>query len=74
MAIVDLSLIHIFHTEEMMNMSFLAKQNGEKFSVSEYEKQTYGKSYKNVIEGEMKKLMPICNTSNVGTVSYTHLY
>ena len=56
----------VLHTEEMMNMSFLAKQNGEKFSVSEYEKQTYGKSYKNVIEGEMKKLMPICNTSNVG--------
>ena len=58
----------VLHTEDMLNMSSLAKQNGEKFSVSEYEKLNYGKSYRNVIEGEMKKLMPICNTSNVGTL------
>lgn len=58
----------VLHTEEIMNISSLAKQNGEKFSASEYEKQTYGKSYRNVIEGEMKTLMPICNTNNVGTL------
>ena len=28
----------------------------------------YGKSYRNVIEGEMKLLMPLANTSNVGTL------
>lgn len=57
-----------FHTEDMMNMSTLAKQKGEDFNASEYEKETYSKSYRNVIEGEMKKLMSICNTGNVGTL------
>lgn len=44
------------------------KKNDKNFNKTQYEKETYGKTYRNVIEGEMKLLMPIANTSNVGTL------
>nr|DAH73331.1 MAG TPA: endonuclease [Caudoviricetes sp.] len=52
------------HTEEMMERKFEDKN----FNISQYEKDTYKKSYRNVIEGKMKDIMDICNTSNVGTL------
>lgn len=54
----------LFHTQDMMDMKLIDK----KFNASKYEKEKYGKSYRNVIEGEMKLLMPLANTSNVGTL------
>lgn len=54
----------LFHAQDMMEMKSIDKN----FNVAKYEKDTYGKSYRNVIEGEMKKIMNICNTSNVGTL------
>lgn len=54
----------LLHTQDMMQMKSLDKD----FNIAKYEKETYGKSYRNVIEGEMKKLMPSANTSNVGTL------
>lgn len=52
------------HTKEIMEM----KAIDNNFNIKTYEKEKYGKSYRNVIEGEMKLLMPIANTSNVGTL------
>lgn len=54
----------LFHTQEMMEMKSIDKD----FNIAKYEKETYGKSYRNVIEGEMKKLMPLANTNCVGTL------
>ena len=54
----------LFHTQDMMEM----KAKDKKLNQSQYEKEKYGKSYRNVIEGEMKLLMPLANTSNVGTL------
>ncbi|MEG0297571.1 MAG: transposase [Clostridium sp.] len=54
----------LFHTQNIIEMKKLDKQ----LNIAEYEKATYNKSYRNVIEGEMKLLMPICNTNNVGTL------
>ncbi len=54
----------LFHTQDMMDMKSIDKD----FNVVKYEKEKYGKSYRNVIEGEMKLLMPLANTSNVGTL------
>ena len=54
----------LFHTQDMMDMKSIDKD----FNVAKYEKEKYGKSYRNVIEGEMKLLMPLANTSNVGTL------
>ncbi|GCD11717.1 RNA-guided endonuclease InsQ/TnpB family protein [Clostridium tagluense] len=44
------------------------KSNDKNFNQKEYEQATYGKNYKNVIEGYMKEIMNICNTSNVSTL------
>lgn len=44
------------------------KRIDKNFNISAYEKATYGKSYRNVIEGEMKQLFPMANTSNIGTL------
>lgn len=52
------------HTINMMEM----KNQDKNFNQKKYEKDTYGKTYKNVIEGYMKEIMDICNTSNVGTL------
>lgn len=52
------------HTRDMMYMKSVDKS----FNIAQYEKETFGKSYRNVIEGEMKLLMPIANTSNIGTL------
>lgn len=52
------------HAIEMMTM----KSADKSFNQKEYEKNTYGKTYANVIEGKMKGIMDICNTSNVGTL------
>ena len=52
------------HTRDMMDMKSVDKS----FNIAQYEKETFGKSYRNVIEGEMKLLMPIANTSNIGTL------
>lgn len=54
----------LFHTQDMIDK----KNEDSSFNQNQYEKETYGKTYKNVIEGEMKKLMPLANTSNVGTL------
>lgn len=54
----------LFHTQDMMEMKSIDKD----FNIAKYEKEKYGKSYRNVIEGEMKLLMPLANTSNVGTL------
>lgn len=54
----------LFHTQDMMEMKLIDKD----FNIAKYEKEKYGKSYRNVIEGEMKLLMPLANTSNVGTL------
>lgn len=54
----------LFHTQDMMEMKAIDKD----FNIAKYEKEKYGKSYRNVIEGEMKLLMPLANTSNVGTL------
>ena len=54
----------LFHTQDMLEMKNIDKD----FNIAKYEKDTYGKSYRNVIEGEMKNIMNICNTSNVGTL------
>lgn len=53
-----------FHTQDMIDK----KNKDKKFNQVQYEKATYGKSYRNVIEGEMKKIMSLANTSNVGTL------
>lgn len=52
------------HTRDMMDMKSVDKS----FNIAQYEKETFGKSYRNVIEGEMKLLMPIANTSNISTL------
>ncbi len=52
------------HTIEMIEM----KNQYESFNQNEHEKNTYGKSYRNVIEEHMKDIMNICSTSNVGTM------
>ena len=54
----------LFHTQDMMEM----KATDKDLNIRKYEKEKYGKSYRNVIEGEMKLLMPLANTSNVGTL------
>lgn len=54
----------MFHTQDMIDMKLIDKE----FNISKYEKEKYGKLYKNVIEGEMKLLMPLANTNNVGTL------
>ena len=54
----------LFHTQDMMEMKAIDKE----FNIAKYEKEKYGKSYRNVIEGEMKLLMPYANTLNVGTL------
>ena len=38
------------HTRDMMDMKSVDKS----FNIAQYEKETFGKSYRNVIEGEMK--------------------
>lgn len=52
------------HTRDMMDMKSVDKS----FNIAQYEKETFGKSYRNVIEGEMKLLMPIANTFNISTL------
>lgn len=52
------------HIIEIIEMKKMDKD----FNTGKYEKENYGKSYRNVIEGEMKLLMPIANTNNVGTL------
>lgn len=52
------------HTRNMMDM----KNADKNFNISGYEKETFGKSYRAVIDGEIKLLMPIANTSNAGTM------
>lgn len=54
----------LFHTQDIMEMKAIDKE----FNIAKYEKEKYGKSYRNVIEGEMKLLMPYANTLNVGTL------
>lgn len=54
----------LLHTQNMMEMKAIDKD----FNINKYEKDTYGKTYKNVIESQMKLLMPLANTSNVGTL------
>lgn len=54
----------LFHTQDMIDK----KNEDSSFNQKAYEKETYGKTYKNVIEGEMKLLMPFANTANVGTL------
>ena len=54
----------LFHTQDMIDMKLIDKE----FNISKYEKEKYGKLYRNVIEGEMKLLMPLANTNNVGTL------
>lgn len=54
----------LFHEQDMMEMKSLDKD----FNIAKYEKEKYGKSYRNVIEGEMKLLMPLANTRNIGTL------
>ncbi len=50
-------------------ISIIEKKNEDKnFDQSEYEKNTYGKTYRNVVEKHMKDIMNICNTSNVSTM------
>ncbi len=50
-------------------ISIIEKNNEDKnFDQSEYEKNTYGKTYRNVVEKHMKDIMNICNTSNVSTM------
>lgn len=52
------------HTVDMIER----KNTDKDFNIVEYEKNTYGKSYRNIIEGKMKEIMNLCNTSNVGTL------
>lgn len=52
------------HAEEMMER----KSEDKNFDIIKYEKDTYGKSYRNVIEGKMKEIMNICHVANVGTL------
>ncbi|MGL4573044.1 MAG: RNA-guided endonuclease TnpB family protein [Clostridium sp.] len=54
-----------FEYEELMNVK---KMEDDTFDVKSYSKNRYGKEYKNVIEGYMKELMPMSNTSNVTTL------
>lgn len=54
----------LYHTEDILAM----KNEDKNFNQKIYEKETYGKTYQNVIEGEMKKMMSLSNTSNVGTL------
>lgn len=54
----------MFHTQDMINM----KNEDKNFDIVQYEKNTYGKSYRAVIDDEMKALMPFANTGNVGTL------
>lgn len=52
------------HTRDMMNM----KNADKNFNIYDYEKEKFGKTYRNVIESEIKLLMPIANTANTGTM------
>lgn len=54
----------LFHTQDMIDM----KAKDKNFNQSQYEKEAYGKSYRAVIDAEMKALMPYANTSNVGSL------
>ena len=54
----------LFHTQDMIDK----KNEDSSFNQKAYEKETYGKTYSCVIDGEMKKLMPLANTANVGTL------
>ena len=56
--------MYLFHAQDMIE-----KKNEDKtFNQKAYEKEKYGKTYRAVIDEEMKKLMPFFNTSNVGTL------
>lgn len=56
--------MYLFHTQDMIE-----KRNKDKtFNQNAYEKEKYGKTYESVVEEEMKKLMPLCNTENVATL------
>lgn len=56
--------MYLFHTQDMIE-----KRNKDKtFNQEAYEKEKYGKTYESVVEEEMKKLMPLCNTQNVATL------
>lgn len=52
------------HTIDMMNR----RNQDKEFNQKQYEINTYGKTYANVIEGRIKEIMDICNTSNAGTM------
>ena len=58
------------HTRDMIDM----KSADKSFNAKDYEKKTFGKIYRNVIEGEIKLLMPIANTSNIGTMHQQLVY
>ncbi|MCI9069957.1 transposase [Clostridium sp.] len=56
--------MYLFHAQDMIE-----KKNKDKnFNQKAYEKEKYGKTYRNVIVDEMKKLMPFSNTGNVDTL------
>lgn len=42
------------------------KKIDKDFNIGKYEKEKYGKSYRAIIEDEIKLLMPIANTANAG--------
>lgn len=52
------------HTLDMLEK----KREDKNFNEKDYCKKMYGKTYQNVIEGEMKKIFPLANTSNLGTL------
>lgn len=53
-----------YHTLDIIKM----KNENKEFNQKQYELDTFGKGYQNVIEGKMKEMMPLVNTGNVGTL------
>lgn len=56
--------MYLLYAEELN----IKKQEDKHFNKSAYEKETYGKSFRAVVDDEMKKIMPLANTNNVGTL------
>lgn len=56
--------MYLLYAEELN----IKKQEDKHFNKSAYEKETYGKSFRAVVEDEMKRIMPLAHTGSVSTL------
>lgn len=56
--------MYLLYAEELNTL----KNKDENFNQTAYEKEKYGKSFRCAVDDEMKRIMPLANTGNVGTL------